>query len=122
LTGQGASINAAGDDFILWRAMAYHVNYTLVWSTAFRSNVTWSQTFIANNHTVIYDGPNANVTGLNARIDQLFVDTFFTLNKQVEFGLEYMFNNRHTFGRDSDPSGTTGTQHRVSTSAHFNFF
>ena len=120
--GQGASVNPAGDDFILWKAMAYHVNYTHVWSPMFRSNVTFSQTFLANNHTVIYTGDTANVNNLNSRIEQLFVNTYFTLSKQVEFGLEYMFNNRHTFGPDSDPSGTTGTQHRVSTSAHFNFF
>ncbi|HWL87110.1 MAG TPA: DcaP family trimeric outer membrane transporter [Polyangiaceae bacterium] len=121
---QGQGVTDTGSDaaggFVLWDAIAYHVDYTHVWSPILRSNVVWSQTYFKNNGTVIYTGTDANVDNLNSRIDQLFINTFFTLTKQVEFGLEYSFNQRHTFSAVDDQSH--GTQHRIASYAHFNFF
>ncbi|WP_394828270.1 DcaP family trimeric outer membrane transporter [Pendulispora albinea] len=120
LAGQGAT--AKDTEFVLWKALAYHVNYTRVWSPVLRSNVVWSQTFFKNNGEGPYE-PTADSPdpGVNARINQLFINTFITVNKQVEFGVEYNWNERRTFGNDTNPE-KIGTNHRVNASAHFNFF
>ncbi|WP_394838756.1 DcaP family trimeric outer membrane transporter [Pendulispora rubella] len=128
-TGQAAT--NTGDSFVLWNALGYHVNYTHVWSPQLRSNAVWSQTLMANNGASTADAPyEATVdpaTGelidpfVNQRIEELFVNTFFTLTKQVEFGLEYAFSQRHTFGNDAAPS-QVGTMHRITTTALFSLF
>jgi len=144
LTGQGAQVNANDDGWDLWQAVAYHVNYTRVWSPVVRTNVTWSQTFLKFNG----DRSLAQIGALptldpatgyvvegsqfNKRIDQLFVNTFFTLTKQVEFGVEYAFSERNTFGNDDVNNNECtanggcgsqkGTMHRVTGTMHVNFF
>ncbi|WP_394840180.1 porin [Pendulispora rubella] len=145
LQGQGARPNAADDDWQLWQVVAYHVNYTRVWSPVVRSNVVWSQTYMKWNGSQSlaeigalpsFDGATGYVKdpGFNKRLDQLFINTFFTLNKQVEFGVEYAFSERNTFGNDDAPNSSCdansqgacasqkGTQHRVTGTMHVNFF
>ncbi|WP_394828272.1 DcaP family trimeric outer membrane transporter [Pendulispora albinea] len=131
LAGQGAT--ATDTSFVLWQALGYHVNYTRVWSPMFRSNVTWAQTYFKNNGQGPYEPSAASPDpGVNQRIDELFINTFITVNKQVEFGLEYIFGERRTFGLEQDAAGQScgtgvgcqkvGTNHRIGASAHFNFF
>jgi len=139
LSGQGAVADDAAQDWHLWQAFSYHVNYTHVWSPHFRSNVTWSQTLFKSNEgdpTVpTFSAATAQVTNApNKRIDQLFVNTYYTVTKQVEFGVEYVFGQRRTFGNDDAANDSCnaqtvgacasqkGTMHRVGASAHFNFF
>ncbi|WP_394849227.1 porin [Pendulispora brunnea] len=128
-TGQGAT--NTGDSFVLWNAFAYHVNYTHVWNPQLRSNVIWSQTLMANNGASTaaapYEPTVDPATGtlidpfVNQRIEELFLNTFLTLTKQVEFGLEYAFSQRHTFGSVTAPS-RIGTMHRITTTALFSLF
>jgi outer membrane DcaP-like protein len=100
-----------GSSIFLTDAVAYHVGYTHVWNSEFRSNGIFSQTFIAPN------AADVNQVGSNQRIDQVFANTFWTFAKNAEVGVEYIFGRRHTFGDDQQ-----GTQHRLSTSFHYNFF
>ncbi|WP_394829921.1 DcaP family trimeric outer membrane transporter [Pendulispora albinea] len=128
--------------FLLWDALGYHVNYTHVWSPEFRSNVVWSQTFFKNNGgstaAAPYEPRIDSKTGLliepepNRAIEEMYINTFWAPNRQVEFGIEYAFGQRHTFGNDAAEgqpctvgmlcSSMVGTMHRITTTAHFNLF
>ena len=94
-------------------AGAYHVGYTHVWNPMFRSNLVWSQTFIQNPDT---NGVNFAGSSTNKRIDQAFVNTFWTVTKTVEFGLEY------AWGRRVQWNDAEGRQNRVTGTFHYNFF
>jgi hypothetical protein len=107
----------SGNDLSLTDALAYHVGYTHVWGPQFRSNLVGAQTFIAPNSA----DTAANRAGANHRIDELFVNTFWTFAKNAEFGLEYLVSQAHTFGSAATGS-QTGTQSRVTSTFHYNFF
>ena len=102
-----------GTELALWDAFAYHAGFTHVWSPAFRSNVVWSQTFIKDN---------GNAVALdNRRMDQAFVNSFWTFAKNAEFGLEYGWGRRETF--DIGGSGQQlAHQNRITGTFHYNFF
>ena len=139
--GSAQGVTDTGERFVLWDALGYHVNYTHVWNTQFRSNIVWSQTFFGNNGASSSTRPYAPTINpqtldivdpeVNRQLEELYVNTFWTLNRQVEFGLEYAFGQRHTFGND-DATGPcvpgilcaseVGTMHRVTSTARFNLF
>lgn len=104
----------ANDEIQLWDQYAYHVGYTHVWNPQFRSNLVWSQTFIQDAKI---DGVAADNT-VQKEFSQAFVNTFWTLTKTVEFGLEYEYGQWKSFG---DPT-IKGTQNRVTGTFHYNFF
>jgi len=97
---------------------AYHVGYTHVWAPEFRSNVVWSQTFIMNP-TV--GGVDQLGNTDNHRMDQIFVNSFWTFAKNAEFGLEYGWGQRKTFNVGI-LGEQTGTQSRITGTFHYNFF
>jgi hypothetical protein len=100
-------------DLVNIEAGAYHVGFTHVWSPAFRSNLVWSQTFIQNPEEKGVDFRN---TTTNRRMDQAFVNSFWTVAKNMEIGLEYDWGRRTTF------DGQHGLQNRVTGTFHYNFF
>lgn len=104
----------------LWRAYAYHVGYTRNWTEQFRSNVVFSQTFLEKNGietpTGIADDEGDGEFAPNKRIDQLFVNTFWSVSKSASIGLEYEWGRRHTF------DDRKGRQDRVTTTFHYDFF
>ncbi len=99
-------------------AFAYHVGYTHVWNGEFRSNLIWSQTTIQNPSL---NGVKVFGNGDNESMSQLFVNTFWTMSKNTEFGAEYIWGERKTF--DVGAAGSQkGDQSRVNVSFHYNFF
>jgi hypothetical protein len=99
-----------GTELKLWQAWAYHAGYTHVWNKQFRSNLVFSQTFMQKNGIVPTDGVD------NKRIDQAFVNTFWSFAKNAEVGIEYAYGRRTTF------DDQTGRQNRINASVHYNFF
>ena len=108
-------VTVDGNDSIqTWTQYAYHVGYTHVWSPMYRSNVVWSQTFIQDPKI---DGVAAT-NAVQKEFSQAFVNTFFTLTKTVEFGVEYEWGQWKSFGSPD----TKGTQNRVTGTFHYNFY
>lgn len=114
-----------GDQIELWDALGWHLGYTHVWNSAFRSNLILSQTRFQSN-----DAANTAARALaggipdlfpNRRIDQLFINTFWAFEKNAQLGLEYAWGKRHTFG-PSGGSEETGTQSRVNATVHYDFY
>ncbi len=101
-----------------WDAVAYHVGYTHVWSPVFRSNIVFSQTFFKPNTA---GGRDDAAHQDNQRISQGFVNTFWTFAKNAEWGIEYTLGQRKTFGSSANPS-QVGTESRINSTFHYNFF
>jgi len=120
----------ANGDLQLWTVYAYHVAFTHVWSTAFRSNVVWSQTFVQDPEIVKVAGqpgePATNATQKDFM--QLFVNSFYGFAKNCEFGVEYVYGQWKSFSLPPSPTlpagspQLKGTQNRVNFSFHYNFF
>lgn len=132
---QGAAF--VGNSIELWKALAYHVALTHAWTSSFRSNVVWSQTFFESNDDLARlallptppDGLGSvfGNFGANKRIDALFVNSFYSPVKGVELGLEYFWGQRKVFAAalsaaDQAAGNDVGTQHRVNALARYNFF
>ncbi|HZZ84266.1 MAG TPA: DcaP family trimeric outer membrane transporter [Anaeromyxobacteraceae bacterium] len=115
---EGAIAVDTGSDLTLVDAAAYHAGFTHVWTPEFRSNLVWSQTFVKNPD---FGGKPVFGTADNERIDQAFVNTFWTFAKNAEFGLEYGWARRKTFDTAS-ATGEYGHQNRVTGTFHYNFF
>lgn len=119
--GNGGSrgvVTTATGDMYPWDTVGYHVGYTHVWSPMFRSNGVWSQTFFKPNTA---GGRDDAASGDNQRIDQFFVNTFWTFAKNAEFGIEYTFGQRRTFGSAANPTAY-GTMSRINSTFHYNFY
>lgn len=104
----------ANGDLKLITVYAYHVGYTHVWSPEFRSNLVWSQTMIQDPKV---DGVVAG-TETQKTLSQAFANTFWTVAKNVEVGVEYAYGQWESFGAQS----LKGTQHRANASFHYGFF
>lgn len=107
--------NAANNfDLKLTTVYAYHLGFTHVWNPEMRSNLVWSQTFI--------EDPKINgavaAAPTQKEMMQAFVNTFFTLTKTAEIGVEYAFGQWKSFG----PNEVKGTQNRLNASFHYNFY
>lgn len=112
--------NAAGE-FRLWQALAYHVGYTHVWNSTFRSNLVFSQTFFGENGIIPYTGPENQANGTfqeNKQITQAFLNTFYSFAKNAEFGIEYAYGLRHTY----DNVNANGRENRINASFHYNIY
>jgi len=107
----------ANGEIQFWPAYAYHVGFTHVWSSQFRSNVVWSQTFITDPEI---DGNPAD-NAVQKEMMQAFVNTFFGFAKNCEFGIEYVYGQWKSFSTPTSPQ-LKGTQNRVNFSFHYNFF
>lgn len=115
---QGAT--DTGTDLRLWRAMGWHIGYTLPWSSALRSNFIASQTYfgtdeISNTYGRFWSG-KADEFVPNKRVDQASVNLLWGVMKNVEAGIEYSWGRRMTFADEE------GTQHRINTMIQYNFF
>jgi hypothetical protein len=108
----GAAVDT-GTELVNITSYAYHLGYTHVWSPEYRSNLVWSQTMIQNPKLA---GVELLGPGTNKNMSQAFVNTFYSFAKNAEFGLEYGWGQRKTFGGDK------GTQNRVTGTLHYNFF
>ncbi len=124
---QGAAF--VGDEIETWKTIAYHVALTHSWSSAFRSNLAWTQTFVdSDDELAAAAGASLFGNGVgNKRIDALFVNSFYSPVKGVELGLEYSWGQRKVFDAallaSGEPvSNDTGTQHRVNALARYSFF
>jgi hypothetical protein len=105
----------SGTDLFLWDALAYHLGYTHVWNPEWRSNLVWSQTFIKPNPAA------GDISELNQRIDQVFVNTFWTFAKNASFGIEYVYGRRATFGSAFGATAKDfGRESRINASFHYN--
>jgi outer membrane murein-binding lipoprotein Lpp len=118
---QGAT--ETGTDLRLWRALGWHVGYTLPWSAALRSNFIVSQTYFGTDDVSNTFRRNifSGATGVdelvpNKRIDQAGVNLLWGITKNVEAGIEYSWGRRITFADEE------GTQHRINTMIQYNFF
>ncbi len=118
--------NAANTPFVsvdnndalqLWTAYGYHLGFTHVWSGAMRSNLVWSQSFIQDPKLNNGTAPASQQKDFN----QAFVNTFFTLTKTVEFGVEYEYGQWKSFGAPA-VAALKGTENRVTGTFHYNFF
>jgi hypothetical protein len=106
------TVDAAGK-IQTWTTYAYHLGFTHVWNGTLRSNLVWSQTFIQDPKI---DG--AVATALTQKeMSQAFVNTFFTLTKTVELGVEYEWGVWKSFAPE-----VKGTQNRITGTFHYNFF
>lgn len=116
--GSGAGgYEIVGDELDLWTVWAYHVGYTHVWNSAFRSNLVWSQTFVDDTEA-------GGVAATNARQEQMmqaFVNTFWSFTRTAAVGLEYSFGQWKSFSPGASEE-LEGTQNRVTATFHYNFF
>ena len=115
---QGAT--DTGTDLRLWRAMGWHIGYTLPWSATLRSNFIVSQTYfgtddVSNTFRRKFIGIVDELVP-NKRIDQASVNLLWGITKNVEAGIEYSWGRRFTFADEE------GTQHRINTMIQYNFF
>ncbi|CAH2030040.1 DcaP family trimeric outer membrane transporter [Trichlorobacter ammonificans] len=107
---QGAA--DTGRDLLLWRAAGFHLGYTQPWTATLRSNVILSRTvFGANASADAYQrsawAGKVDEFVPNRRVDQAFVNLFWSVTKNIETGIEYAWGERETF------AGERGRQQRI---------
>jgi hypothetical protein len=114
-SGAGAYTLDANDELDLWTVLGYHVGYTHVWNSQFRSNVVWAQTFIQDAKV---DGVEAD-NGVQKELMQAFVNTFWSFAKNAQLGVEYSYGQWKSFTNGTPER--TGTQNRVNANVNFSF-
>ncbi len=121
--GGGFATVDANNEIQLWTVVAYHLGFTHVWNSEFRSNAVWSQTFIQDPKIVqAAGGPGVAATNATQKdLMQLFVNTFYSFAKNAEFGLEYSYGQWKSFSTATSPEAK-GTQNRLTATFHYNFF
>jgi hypothetical protein len=116
--GSGAGgYEIVGDELDLWTVWAYHVGFTHVWNSAFRSNLVWSQTFVDDTEA---DGVAAT-NAVQEQMMQAFVNTFWSFTRTAAVGLEYSYGQWKSFSPGASPE-REGTQNRLTATFHYNFF
>lgn len=106
-----------GQEIHLWKAIGGHVGYTHVWSPTLRSNLILAHTKFSGDSTLEALKDDAtNGLAVNKKIDEALINTFWTVAKNTEVGLEYAYGKRTTF------AGETGTQNRINATVHYNLF
>jgi DcaP outer membrane protein len=108
----------ANNEIKTWTAFGYHVGFTHVWSPEYRSNIVWSQTFIQDPKI---NGVAADNTAQKDMM-QLFVNTFWSMSKTTEVGVEYAYGQWKSFDGGGTLTETKGTENRVTATFHYNFF
>jgi hypothetical protein len=87
---QGARLAAGGGDLQLYRNLGWQAGYTHPWTDRVRSNlVLGGVTFNANAAALAKDIRSST---------SCFVNTFVKLRQNIELGMEYGYEDLHTFG------------------------
>jgi len=112
---QGAIDDGSG--IRLWKAYSWHVGYTHAWSAQVRSNLIASQAYFSKDDVANTAQRALGSADLypNRRIDQAYLNTFWGLGKNTEFGIEYAWGKRTTFNHE------IGTQSRINAMLSYNF-
>jgi len=111
----GYTVDAAGN-MQLWTVYGGHLGYTHVWNPMFRSNLVGAGSWASD----------ANINGVAATNAvqkqwlQGFVNTFWTLTKTAEFGLEFAYGRWNSFTNGTPE--LVGHQYRINSSFHYNFY
>ena len=116
---QGAT--DTGTDLRLWKGTGWHLGYTQPWTSTLRSNLIVSRSaFSADAAADAFQRARflggADEFIPNKRVDQAFANLFWGVAKNTEFGLEYAYGKRATFGPE------IGTQRRINATAIYNFY
>jgi len=102
-----------------WHSTGYTLGYAHVWTPTVRSNLVLSELTFDRDGTFTHDADFQKVA--NA-----FVNTFVTLAKNCELGLEYAYGQATTFGKAmvrEDGSATDQLKEsRLQMALQFNFF
>lgn len=106
-----------GGDIRLWKALGGHIGLSHAWNDQWRTNLVLSGTrfesdAVANAAQRAVGNPDFYP---NETLRQVFLNTFWTPGKGVEYGLEYAWGRRETF------NGETGKLGRVTAMARYSF-
>lgn len=110
---QGAYDN--GQEIMFWDALGGHIGYTHVWSPKVRSNVILARTVFSGNDT-LEALTDSSGNRYNHAINEAMINTFWSVAKNTEAGIEYAYGQRKTF------DGETGTQNRINATLRYNLF
>ena len=115
---QGARIDPAGRQLLLYRNLGWQAGYTHAWTGRVRSNLVLGGVAFNDDAAA---APASIRTAASA-----FLNTFVKLNRTIELGVEYGFENLQTFGAGQvlDREGARSGQNRsnkvqVSLTANF---
>jgi hypothetical protein len=127
-----------GQKIDLWKGIGWHVGYTHVWNSKWRSNLIYSQVDMSDPGTSYgvslnqwtqdyYGGGLGADLQPNKTLKNAMVNTFYQISKTASCGVEYAWGTRKTFSTsDGDGGlingGNTGTQKRINFQFHLNFF
>lgn len=106
--GQGANDN--GNSIDLWKAVGGHVGFTHAWSPTVRSKLIYAYTRFSGNAAL------EGLTDANRKINEALINTFWTVAKNTEVGVEYAYGQRTTFANDR------GAQNRFNATFRYNLF
>jgi hypothetical protein len=131
--------NAMGHDFVFpknpatgdydldsWTMYGVHAGYTHVWNKMFRSNLVLSYSWFVDPKIAGASATAGTAAAPNQQ-DYLqgFLNTFWSVTKTTELGVEYALGQWRSFSGASTPGGPdkfTGTESRVNASMHYNFY
>lgn len=105
---QGAYDN--GSQISLWRAVGGYVGYTRSWSPIMRSSLNLATTRFSGSSDL------ENLTDVNKAIHEVLVNTFWNIDKNASFGIEYAYGQRITFANDR------GTNNRINAMFRYALF
>jgi hypothetical protein len=128
-----------GQKIDLWKGLGWHVGYTHVWDSRWRSNLIYSQVRMSDPGTAsgvslnqwLQSSANPNYWGAdgqpNKTLDNALINTFYQISKTASCGVEYAWGTRKTFETYTTAGalvngGNTGTQKRINFQFHLNFF
>jgi hypothetical protein len=112
----GVSFDNATGNITLWNVWGAHAGYTHVWNPDFRSNLVGAYTWVVDPKI----GGAKATDGVQKDFIQLFVNSFYSVAKNVDVGVEYAFGQWRSFTNGTPE--LKGTQHRVNASFHYNFY
>ncbi|HET9594545.1 MAG TPA: DcaP family trimeric outer membrane transporter [Anaeromyxobacteraceae bacterium] len=115
-SGAGA-YSVVGTNLELWTVHGGHVGFTHVWNPAFRSSLVGAAMFAVDPN--LGGAPATN--SAQKQWLQAFVNTFYAFAKNAEFGIEFAWGEWKSFSTATSPE-LKGTQYRVNSSFHYNFF
>lgn len=108
-----------GSQIHLWKAVGAHVGYTHVWDAKTRSNLVLAATRFSGDNWLkqqTQTDSDSTATPYNKKINEAFLNTFWTVAKNTEVGLEYAYGKRTNF------AGDAGTQNRINATVHYSLF
>jgi hypothetical protein len=94
-----------------------HAGYTHVWNKAFRSNLVAAYSWFTDPKI----GGVAATNAMQKEFYQAFLNTFWSVSKTAELGLEYDWGIWKSFnGGGTDQ--LIGRQNRITATMHYNFY